>query len=281
MGKPTIGFCGLGAMGMGMATHLVSKGFTVKGFDVAPAALSRFQKAGGKPASALSDSAQNAAVYICMVANSLQAQQALFDGDDTILEGLPDGALLCLCCTVSATYVKEVKAQLRKVGRDDIQLVDCPVSGGAARAAKGDLTIMAGGEPDALDAARPILQILTGPKGLFIVEGGIGQGSNMKMCHQVLAGVQIGATAEMYGLGATLGLDAEELHKSVLNSDAWSWMFENRSQRILTQDYNPPVSALTIIRKDVVSIDYSTGSRLTPADQQHCRSCNITSNSIG
>ncbi|KAL9090065.1 MAG: hypothetical protein Q9159_002233 [Coniocarpon cinnabarinum] len=259
-----VGFCGLGAMGMGMATHLISQGYAVKGFDVAPALLKKFQEAGGVPVSALSDSAKGAPVYICMVANSVQAQQALFEADDTIVEALPKGAVLCLCCTVSAGYVKEVQAQLQKIGRGDILLVDCPVSGGAARAAKGDLTIMAGAEPAAIEAARPVLEELTGPNGLYIVEGGLGQGSNMKMCHQVLASVQILATGEAFGVGAKMGLDAHELHARVMESDAWSWMFENRSQRVLKQDYEPPVSALTIIKKDAGIITSQARKTLWP-----------------
>ena len=243
---------------MGMATHLVKLGYTVKGFDVAPAALSKFQAEGGKPATALSDSAHDCALYILMVANSIQAQQALFDADDTIVEALPDGAVLYVCSTVAATYVKQVKEQLQTIGRGDIRLVDCPVSGGAARAASGDLTIMAAADAEALELAKPLLEELTAPGGLFIVQGGLGQGSNMKMCHQVLASSQIMATSEAFGLGAFLGLDANELHQRILASDAWSWVFENRAKRILTEGYDPPVSAITIIKKDSVSLVLST-----------------------
>lgn len=253
MPKPTLGFCGLGAMGLGMATNLVSRGYTVKGFDVSPAAVSNFQKAGGIPVKTLSVSANSSPFYIVMVANSIQAQQALFDEKDSIASALPEGAVLCMCCTVSASYIKSVAAELSKRNRGDIRLVDCPVSGGANRAARGKLTIMCGGEPEVLELASPLLEDLTDPGGLFVVEGGLGQGSNMKMCHQVLASVQILAVGEMFGLGFALGLDAEELKGRILESDAWSWIFENRSPRTIKQDYVPAASALSIITKDTVS----------------------------
>lgn len=81
MSKPTIGFVGLGAMGFGMATHLVHQGYSVHGYDVFPASVQRFGKAGGIPASTLRESAENKPFYICMVASAAQAQEALF-GDD-------------------------------------------------------------------------------------------------------------------------------------------------------------------------------------------------------
>lgn len=260
MPKPPIGFCGLGAMGLGMATHLVSRGFFVKGFDVSPAALSSFQKAGGKPAPSLSDSAQDSPLYILMVANQDQAQKALFDANDSIVEALPEGAVLCMCCTVSPMYVKSVGAELLKRNRSDIRLVDCPVSGGAGRAASGDLTIMCGGKAEAVKLASPLLEELTDPGGLFIVEGGLGQGSSMKMCHQVLAVVQILAVGETLGFAAHLGLEAEEITKRVLEGEAWSWMFQNRSPRSIRGQFEHPVSALSIITKDSVSSPHSSES---------------------
>lgn len=78
--KPTIGWVGLGAMGNGMALHLVKAGYAVKGFDIWPPSIARFAAAGGTPASSLADSAEGAAFYVCMVASAPQAQEALFDG---------------------------------------------------------------------------------------------------------------------------------------------------------------------------------------------------------
>lgn len=85
--KPTIGFVGLGAMGFGMATHLVKQGYPVKGYDVFPKSVERFRDAGGLPASTLEESAQGNQYYICMVASAPQAQSVLFDSEKPIADG--------------------------------------------------------------------------------------------------------------------------------------------------------------------------------------------------
>jgi len=250
--KPEIGFCGLGAMGFGMATHLIKQGYSVTGFDVYPPTLDRFTKEGGTPASTLAASAKDKPFYICMVATAQQAQQALFGSDDQIVKNLPEGATLLLTSTVPASYAKAVEQQLKDEGRPDILFIDAPVSGGALRAANGTLSIMAGASPQAISSGKWLLEELTAPGKLFIPEGGVGMGSNMKLGHQVLAACQILSTAEAFGFGARLGLDAESVRSAVIGSEGWSWMFENRSARTVTEDFFPGVSALGIILKDVV-----------------------------
>jgi 3-hydroxyisobutyrate dehydrogenase len=108
--------------------------------------------------------------------------------------------------------------------------------------------------PDALSKAKFLLSEMSDEGKLFLVDGGVGQGSNMKMVHQVLAGNQILSASEGMGLAANLGLNPETVQKKVCESDAWSWMFENRVPRMLEEDYFPGVSALNIIVKDVVSL---------------------------
>jgi 3-hydroxyisobutyrate dehydrogenase len=83
-----IGFCGLGAMGFGMATNLVNKGYTVKGYDVFAGPVKRFAEKGGKTASTLKESAEGCMFYVCMVATAAQAQNAIFSQ-----EGILSGAI--------------------------------------------------------------------------------------------------------------------------------------------------------------------------------------------
>ncbi|KAH8710177.1 NAD binding domain of 6-phosphogluconate dehydrogenase-domain-containing protein [Phaeosphaeriaceae sp. PMI808] len=257
--KPSIGFCGLGAMGMGMATHLVKQGYPVTGFDVYPPSLEKFALAGGTPSSTLSASATDKAFYIVMVASAPQAQPALFN-ENGIVKALPQGATLILCSTVASQYVKSVEKELQDIGRGDIFFIDAPVSGGAGRAADGTLSIMAGGPGAAFEKGKWLLEEMSAASKLFIVEGGIGAGSNMKMVHQVLAAVQILAVSEAYGFAARLGLNGQDVFDAVVKSQGWSWMFENRSQRTLKEDYFPGASAVTIITKDTGIITYMSRS---------------------
>ncbi|OJJ64808.1 hypothetical protein ASPSYDRAFT_84800 [Aspergillus sydowii CBS 593.65] len=249
MSKPSIGFVGLGAMGFGMATHLVKQGYPVHGFDVFPASIERFKAAGGIPASSLRESAEGKKYYVVMVASAPQAQSVLFD-DNGIVQFLPQNAVLMLCSTVSAMYAQSVAAELQNRGRGDILFVDSPVSGGAKRAADGTLSIMAGASDEALQAGRDILQEMSDENKLYLVPGGIGAGSNMKMVHQVLAAIHILGASEAMGFAAQLGLDARATAEKIQTSDAWTWMHENRFPRMVEEDWNPGASALTIILKD-------------------------------
>ena len=247
--KPAVSFIGLGAMGWGMATNLIKQGYAVTGFDVWAPTLERFRAAGGQTATTPAEAVADKSFCVCMVATAQQAQAVLLEGPNAAVPSLPKGAALLLCSTVPCDYVQSLDRQLRSIGRDDILLVDSPVSGGAARAADGTLSIMAGMSEAALAAARPLLAEMADPAKLYIVQGGVGAGSNMKMVHQVLAACQILATSEAMGFAAGLGLDLAVAQKAVLESDAWNWMFEHRTPRMLTQ-FQPIASAVNIIVKD-------------------------------
>ncbi|KAK3953433.1 hypothetical protein QBC32DRAFT_210153 [Pseudoneurospora amorphoporcata] len=248
--KQPVAFIGLGAMGFGMATHLIKQGYPVTGFDVWPPTLEKFTSAGGLTATTPASAVADKPCCVCMVATAQQAQAVLIDGPNAAALALPQGAVLLLCSTVPCDYVQSLAKQLSAIGRPDIHLIDCPVSGGAARAADGTLSIMAGvPSEEALGKSKPLLEELADPAKLYIVQGGIGAGSNMKMVHQVLAAVQILAASEAMGFATHLGLDLAKTNEAVLNSDAWNWMFEHRTPRMLT-NYQPVASATVIIVKD-------------------------------
>lgn len=152
-----------------------------------------------------------------------------------------------------AVFAQSVRNQLLSIGRNDIYLIDAPVSGGVNRAANGTLSIMAGGSDEALQKGNFLLAEMSDTQNLYLVPGGIGAGSNMKMVHQVLAAIHILAASEAMGFAARLGLDAKVVREAIISSDGWSWMYENRSPRMLQEEYLPGASALTIILKDVVS----------------------------
>jgi hypothetical protein len=111
---------------------------------------------------------------------------------------------------------------------------------------------MAGASEEALNSGREILQVMSDQNKLYLVPGGVGAGSNMKMVHQVLAGIHILGASEAMGFAAQLGLDAKTTAEKIIGSEAWTWMHENRLQRMVEEDWNPGASALTIILKDVV-----------------------------
>lgn len=248
--KSPVAFIGLGAMGFGMADNLIKDGYPVTGFDVYGPTLDKFKSAGGSTASTPSVAVSGKDYCICMVATAQQAQAVLLDGESPAIASLPQGAVVLLCSTVPCAYVQGLEKELAAKGRSDILLVDCPVSGGAIRAANGTLSIMAGGSDKAIEKGLGLLKAMSDPEKLYIVKGGVGAGSNMKMCHQVLAANQILSSSEAMGFASRLGLNLDEAAAEIVKSDGWSWMLENRLPRILDPNHQPIASALTIILKD-------------------------------
>lgn len=241
---PAVGFIGLGAMGLGMATTLVQRGFSVKGYDLNPQAGERLVAAGGMSVGSAAEAARGADVLIVMVATAEQAEEALFGAGDAAA-ALPAGALVMLCSTVAPADARQTAAQLRKLG---LEMLDAPVSGGVARAAAGKLSMMASGSLAAFARAEPVLDALA--ERVYRLGDECGQGSTVKMVNQLLAGVHIAAAAEAMALGVKAGVDPQQLYEVISNSAGSSWMFQNRVPHMLAGDYTP-LSAVEIFVKDL------------------------------
>ncbi|EFX05591.1 ketose-bisphosphate aldolase class-ii family protein [Grosmannia clavigera kw1407] len=256
-----IGMIGLGAMGQGMAASLLRAGYAVHGFDIFPAAVDKFLAHGGQgtradcPAAA----ARDANVVILMVQNALQAEDVLF-GSGEVVKSLPDGAVVILSSTVPPHFVRGLQERLDGLNRG-ISLLDAPVSGGVARAASGNLTIICSGNESVVCQIYSLLMAMTGTEdNLRFVQGGVGAASSVKCVNQLLAGVHIAAAAEAMALASRLGLDMRSVYEIVSSSAACSWMFVNRVPQILDNDWTPH-SALAIFVKDL-GIVLEEGKRL-------------------
>jgi 3-hydroxyisobutyrate dehydrogenase-like beta-hydroxyacid dehydrogenase len=136
-----IGFVGLGAMGIGMATSLVNKGFNVCGYDVYEPSKQKFIAVGERASGAKSpaEAARGAAIFILMVQNAAQVTDVLF-GNGKAADVLPDSSIVILNSTVPPSFIKDLRQRLISLGRK-LELIDAPVSGGVARAAAGELTV--------------------------------------------------------------------------------------------------------------------------------------------
>lgn len=251
-----IGFIGLGAMGFGMATHLLRSGFCVLAYDVYEPTLSSFAELGGFVGGSPREVSKDVDVIIIMVANEVQAESVLF-GDTGSLSVLPDGAAIILSSTVSPAFTTRLD-QLLKDKFKHLKLVDAPVSGGVKRAADGTLTIMASGTDEALQCTGTVLSALS--EKLYIIKGGCGAASSIKMVNQLLAGVHIASAAEAMAFGARMGLDTRMLFEIISNGRGYSWMFGNRVPHMLDNDYTP-YSAIDIFVKDL-GIVCNEGSNL-------------------
>lgn len=108
-------------------------------------------------------------------------------------------ATILICSTVSPAFHETLQSRVAESGRPDVKVIDCPVSGGTARAADGTLTIFASGETDAIQRARGLLGDMSAK--LYVIPGGAGAASKLKMVNQLLVGTHIAAAAEAMALG--------------------------------------------------------------------------------
>jgi 3-hydroxyisobutyrate dehydrogenase len=243
-GARRIGFVGLGAMGSGMAARLVGAGLSVRGYDVARPAVERLVAAGGTAGRSPGDAARDAELLAIVVATADQAEAVLF-GADGAVAALPRGATVALHSTVSPPYAVALGERLGAAG---LLLLDAPMSGGAARAADGTLTVMASGSAAAFAAAAPALQAMA--ERVYRLGDAPGAGSTVKMVNQLLAGVHIAAAAEAIALGTRAGVSPRLLYEVISNSAGNSWMFTNRVPHMLEGDWTPR-SAVEIFVKDL------------------------------
>jgi 3-hydroxyisobutyrate dehydrogenase len=235
---------GLGSMGFGMAQSLRRAGFEVVGCDVSAAPLQRFHDEGGLVARTPALAAEGAQVVISVVVNAAQTEAVLFGGEGAG-ETLAPGAVFVSSATMDPQIARRLGAQLEASGR---RYLDAPISGGAVRAAEGQLTVMASGAPEAFTAARPALQAMSAR--VYELGDEAGLGSAFKMINQLLAGVHIAAASEAMALAAKQGLDLAKVYEVITASAGNSWMFENRVPHILEGDYAPR-SAIDIFVKDL------------------------------
>ncbi len=235
---------GLGSMGGGMAASLLRAGFVVHGFDPNPAACARFEAAGGRIGATPAAAATGAGCVIAVVINADQTEAVLF-GPDGCADAMPEGAVFVSSATMAPERARSLAARLEAGGR---HYLDAPMSGGAARAADGSLTMLASGSHAAFEAARPALEAMTAT--LYELGDAAGQGAAFKMVNQLLAGVHIAAACEAIAFAAAQGLDLARVYEVITKSAGNSWMFENRIPHVLEGDYAPR-SAIEIFTKDL------------------------------
>jgi 3-hydroxyisobutyrate dehydrogenase len=147
--------------------------------------------------------------------------------------------------TVAPSYAEDLGNRLASAG---MLMIDAPVSGGAAGAESGALTVMASGSPAAFDAAAPAFAAIA--KKVYRLGDAPGVGSKVKMINQHLAGVHIAAACEAMALGIRAGVEPKTIFEVIANSAGSSWMFQNRMPHVLDGDYTPK-SAVNIFVKDL------------------------------
>lgn len=244
----SVGVIGLGAMGMGMAQSLRRAGHVVHVFDVRAEVAQKFAAEGGVACTSLEAIAAASDILVSVVVNAAQTEAVLF-GDGTPQSGcanhLKAGSVFVMCSTVEPAFSVGLEKKLNDLG---LLYIDAPISGGAAKAASGQMTMMTAGAPAAYAKAETFLNAMAAK--VYKLGDSAGAGSKVKIINQLLAGVHIAAAAEAMALGLREGVDPEALYEVITHSAGNSWMFENRMAHVLAADYTP-LSAVDIFVKDL------------------------------
>jgi 3-hydroxyisobutyrate dehydrogenase len=232
-------------MGLGMARSIKRKHIDVVGFDVVAETVERFVSVdGGRGAVSPAEAAAGSDIVVCVVVNAAQTEAILF-GPDGIAPVMRPGAVFIASATMDPAIVRGLAQRLESMGR---HYLDAPISGGAARAASGELTIMASGSAQAFSAARPVLDAMAAK--VYELGDAPGIGAAFKMINQLLAGVHLAAAGEAITFAIKQGLDPQRVYDVITASAGNSWMFENRVPHVLAGDYRP-LSAVEIFVKDL------------------------------
>ncbi|GAA0530981.1 MULTISPECIES: L-threonate dehydrogenase [Streptomyces] len=242
--QPRVGVVGLGAMGLGMARSLRKAGYEVGVHDLRPEVAEGFARDGGTAFASPGDLAAAVDVVVGVVVNAAQVESVLF-GADGAAARLRPGAVFVMCSTVDPGWSAELGGRLAE---RSVLYLDAPISGGAARAAAGELTMMTSGSAAAYAVADPVLEAMSAT--VYRLGEQAGLGSKVKIVNQLLAGVHIAAAAEAMALGLKAGVPAEALYEVITHSAGDSWMFENRMAHVLAGDYTA-LSTVDIFVKDL------------------------------
>jgi L-threonate 2-dehydrogenase len=234
---------GLGAMGQGMAASLLKAGCPLTVFDVRPDAMLPLVAVGAKAATDMNQLAQ-CKVVISVVVNAEQTESVLF-GEHGLAKNLLPGSVFVMCSTVAPSFSISLEQRLNAVG---VLYLDAPISGGAAKAAQGAITMMTAGKPQAYSACEAQLAAMAAK--VYRLGDCAGNGSKVKIINQLLAGVHIAAAAEAMALGIREGVEAKDIYEVITHSAGNSWMFENRMAHVLANNYTP-LSAVDIFVKDL------------------------------
>ncbi|MGB8196938.1 MAG: NAD(P)-dependent oxidoreductase [Acidimicrobiales bacterium] len=238
-----VGFVGLGTMGAFMAANLLKAGFPLTVWNRTASRADDLVTLGAVRATSPAELARSCGIVITCLTDSPQVEEVLF-GTDGLAEGLASGSLFIDCSTLSPLKAQEFAQRLSTQG---VAMLDAPVSGGSEGAKNATLTIMVGGADDDVERSSAVL----GAMGRSVNHlGPIGSGQWAKAINQVtLCGVYLGV-AEGVTLGLKAGLDVGRVLSALQSGAAGSWVLENRSGRMIDDDY-PLGFKISLHRKDL------------------------------
>ena len=226
-----VAFIGLGVMGYPMAGHVKAAGMEVCVFNRTPEKAERWcEEFSGTSANTPAKAAEGCDIVLVCVGNDDDVRQVVM-GEDGVLAGMKEGAILVDHTTASAALARELDEEARSQGK---KFLDAPVSGGQAGAENGALTVMVGGDQLVYDAARPVINVYSKFNKLL---GPAGNGQLAKAANQICIAGVVEGLAEAINFAIKAGLNGEDLIETISKGAAGSWQMENRYQTMLNDEY--------------------------------------------
>jgi 3-hydroxyisobutyrate dehydrogenase-like beta-hydroxyacid dehydrogenase len=246
--KGTVGQVGLGIMGGAFARHLLAAGFHVVGFDPSPKAARTLARMGGEAVGSAAEVAARTRVIVTSLP-SPAAMEAAYLGKAGISKGARPGAVII----EASTMTLDLKEKLhRRLARQGVHLLDCPISGTGAQAAAKDIVVYASGDRGAFNRYRKVFDGFA--RGTYYC-GEFGTGSRLKFVANLLVTIHNLSTAEAMALGEKAGLDLGLLYKVIGDGAGSSRMFQVRGPLMVAGHYLPPHMKCEIYQKDIDIIE--------------------------
>jgi len=228
----TVGFIGLGIMGKPMAKNLIEAGHELVVYNRTQAKAEELAGDGATVAGSPREVAEQSDVIITMLPDSPQVEEVLV-GEDGVLEGIKEGALVVDTSTISPVVTEELAA---KVAEKGASMLDAPVSGGDVGAIEGTLSIMVGGSEEDFERARPLFDAM-GKTVTHVGETGAGQ--VVKAANQIVVALTIEAVSEALVLGSKGGVAPEKILDVLGGGLAGNKVMEVKREKMLTHSFDP------------------------------------------
>jgi len=228
----TIGFIGVGIMGMPMAKNLIDENYKVIAYDIDDKALNEIVDYGATKTKSNKKVADKSDLILTMLPDSSDVEEVVL-GEKGLIEGVKQGQTLIDMSSITPLVTQKISKKLEAKG---VEMLDAPVSGGQEGAEKGTVAFMVGGKKKVFDKYKDILKIMGGS---VILVGDIGAGQTTKLVNQVIVGINIAAVAEALTLGKKAGVDPEKIVKAIENGLAGSQCLEDKAPRMLNGEYDP------------------------------------------
>ena len=231
----TVGFIGLGVMGRPMANHVAAKGFPLVVHNRSVGAVDELVSVGARAAATPSDVARQASVVITMLPDTRDVEQVL-TGPQGVLSALPAETVVIDMSSISPAATERLAAAVAEKGGT---MLDAPVSGGEVGAINASLSIMVGGDAQALARVRPVLECMGARDRIVHIGETPGSGQMCKVANQIAIAGALAGVSEAFALAHKSGIDLTRVREALLGGFAASRVLEVHGQRIIDKNYVP------------------------------------------